>query len=214
MVRCSRCNCDGHKCNSKKCPFYRSPTYVTLESARKERDKYKKKYKELKRKQLTGARLKKFLKRKHKQHKSDLPITSADEERKNELVPDLQMQTSIEQSFRNSKPMLSNINSLNSQRPTLPRKERTSSNRSRSSSLSSTSSDSVIAFFATNHYIFSATERFTNWIKRTERKKIKGAKCGNKCNFKCKYCLYEIKFQKGGTSRQLPEIEILTVIIM
>ena len=161
MVRCSRCNCDGHKCNSKKCPFYRSPTHVTLESARKKRDKYKKKYKELKRKQLTGGSLKKFLKRKHKP-KSDLAITSADEERKKELVPDLQMQTSIEQSFRNSKPMLSNINSLNSQRPTLPTKDRSSSSRSRSRSLSSTPSDPVIAFFAMNHYIFSAAERFTN----------------------------------------------------
>ena len=152
MVRCSRCNCDGHKCNSKKCPFYRSTTYVTLESARKERDKYKKKYKELKRKQLTDGSLKNFLKRKHKP-KSDLAITSADEERKKELVPDLQMQTSIEQSFRNSKPMLSNINSLNSQRSTFPTKERTSSSRSRSSSLSSTSSDSVISVFAKITYI-------------------------------------------------------------
>ena len=139
MVRCSRCNCDGHKCNSKKCPFYRSPTYVTLESARKKRDKYKKKYKELKRKQLTGGSLKKFLKRKYKA-KSELAITSADAERKKELVPDNLWEGNIEQ------PMFSqnNINSLNSSRPPLASKERSSPSRSRTSSLSSTSSDSVI----------------------------------------------------------------------
>lgn len=156
MVRCSRCRIDGHKCTSSQCPYYVRPVNVSLDNARKERDKYKEKCDRLERKllELSNNTPKKRLEKFKRDSNNLLALTAADEFKKKEPQPSAERLAKLEASSKKLKlskkqRMLhqNNLNYSSSVKPVFNapsktvRKSSSPSSRSRSSS----SSESIVS---------------------------------------------------------------------